>query len=227
VLTQLAQVPPADTPTAAPTDTPTAPPTPDREGTATAEVRGTQTAEAWAHAQATQTAIARATGVAKCLYDPHERFKDLWELQSYKPRLGCPVQKPIGAPFAEQYFERGFLLWSEEAGHLYLAIIADQMPQGRTWYTSRSQPVDWPYTPGLSCAPTPPAPGLLVPISGFGGLWCNRKDIQEALGYATAKEYQADDDLLQEFDNGFILLDSRKNRYILFKDDLSYVIEPG
>jgi hypothetical protein len=118
------------------------------------------------------------------------------------------------------------MLWSEEAGHLYLAIIADPVSRAcTTWYTSRSSPVTWEYTPGPSCTPTPPAPDLLVPISGFGGLWCNRSDIREALGYATAKEYQADGNILQEFDNGYMLLDSRNKRYILFRDDSSCVVE--
>jgi hypothetical protein len=185
-----------------------------------AKVRAAQTVEA------RQTVVARATSVTNCPFEPRGKLEDLWNVASYKSRLGCPVQEqPLGGPFAEQYFEHGFMLWSEQAGHLYLAIVDDQTFRKGTWYTSRSEPVTWPYIRGLNCTPTPPAPGLQVPVSGFGGLWCNREDIRKALGFATAKEYSADRNLLQEFDGGYILLDSRGNRYILFADDGSYVVE--
>jgi hypothetical protein len=193
-----------------------------------ADGRATQTAEAAGEVRVTQTAVARATRVADCTYEPYPEFRDLWESGSTQWRLGCPVQGPVDAPFAEQPFEHGFMFWHGEAdSDLHFAVVAD--PGSRrctTWYTSRSSPVDWDSTPERSCTPIPPAPELYVPIRGFGSLWCNHSGIREALGYATKKEARADSNILQEFDNGYMLLDSRKNQYVLFKDDSSCVLEP-
>jgi hypothetical protein len=201
----------------------------DGRATQAVEAQATQSAEA----QAAQTASVWADHIANCP-EPHQEFRDLWKEESIK--LGCSVQEAISYPFAEQDFdhpfaeqdfEHGFMFWYGEAdSDLYFAIVADPRSETcTTWYTSRSSPVTWEGTEGLSCTPTPPAPNLRVPIRGFGSLWCNHSGVRDALGYATDVESWADDNILQEFDNGYMLLDSRNKRYILFRDDSSCVVE--
>jgi len=81
---------------------------------------------------------------------------------------------------------------------------------------------------GASCEPSIPAPqsrDLLQPVRGFGGIWCDRPDIQKAIGYATREEFGTTDDLVQAFKNGYILRDSQQRIYLLFADSNAYTRE--
>jgi hypothetical protein len=201
------------------TPTATYTPTPDEAATATAEavegLSATQTAVA--EVNATQTVVANSSG---CLYEPKGEFAEVW--QRIGPKLGCPVQQPIGGQFAEQPFENGYMVWSAIPDPDKFFILAGG-DKGE-WYLVDGKEVDS-FKPqdGVSCKiDSAPADGLYQPIRGFGAIWCGRDDIREQVGWGTAPEFAVVDNTLQEFENGFILRDSRGLVHVLF-DDGTYV----
>jgi hypothetical protein len=190
-------------PTATPSDTPTATPSPLPRPTAAPSPRPT-----------TPVPVVCAT-------EPVGIFADTWQV--YRNRLGCPLQQePVAfVVSAEEQFERGFMFWSAYTGRpngLMLVLSRGAAPR---WY----QPANWSFDPdGAWCASDfPPPSGLFVPKRGFGGVWCDREDIREALGWATENEYNVDG-VVQGFEHGFIFRGSDpKTFYTLFRDDWTYV----
>jgi hypothetical protein len=209
-------VPTSETPTPPtwrPTDTPT--PTPNQAATATVEALRAQLDGV----RATQTAVAM---IAPCPAEPEGGFRNIWD--RYRGRLGCPIQiTPTDGFFAEQPFENGYMFWAE-LPDLFVVTIGDDKG---TWYLFRVSEITWSWNfSGTSCEPdVPPGPGQVQPIRGFGGLWCAREDIREAIGFATAEEYGVGSNLLQEFEGGAILRDSHNFVYVLFGDDGTYIRE--
>jgi hypothetical protein len=200
-------------PTWRPTDTPT--PTPNQAATATVQALQAQLDGV----RATQTAVAM---IASCPAEPEGEFRDIWD--RYRGRLGCPIQTtPTDGFFAEQPFENGYMFWAQ-IPDLFVVTIGDDKG---TWYLFRVSEITWSWNfSGTSCEPdVPPGPGQVQPIRGFGGLWCAREDIREAIGFATAEEYGVGNNLLQEFQSGAILRDSHNFVYLLFGDDGTYVRE--
>ncbi len=155
-----------------------------------------------------------------CAQEPQGDFHTLW--QRHKSRLGClksdwlPAHpNPITGFFAEQPFENGQMFWSE-TGDFYLVTLGSD---SGTWQLFLGDTSNWP-TPYKSCEiPTPP--GRFHPVRGFGGVWCTYDDIREKIGWGLKKE-EGFDDLIQEFEGGFILRDSdgssRGLAYVLFND---------
>ena len=99
-----------------------------------------------------------------------------------------------------------------------MTVIRGDRP---VWYERRV----WSYDANSAwCATTPPA-GLVQPIRGFGGVWCDNPEIREAIGWGVEKERSVQG-AVQEFDNGFIMRTGDPTKvYVLFRDDQSYVVE--
>jgi hypothetical protein len=129
--------------------------------------------------------------------------------------LGCPKYRdPVGGFFAEQSFERGRMYWSEKLDWM-IAIIGDR--RSRTWYLSTEK---WDHAKA-DCVPRiTPEPGSkpLQPVRGFGSWWCSEVRLQKAIGFAVEDEHGVYEDLLQEFERGFVLLGGDGSAYILFGD---------
>jgi len=190
----------ATTPGPTETATPTA--------TATPDVPATQTAVAQAYA--TQTAEARRV----CQLDPHPDLLKAWS--QYRAQLGCPQQKAIGGFFAEQPFENGYMFWSEILDVFFVVVgEADGV-----WYRIEQKEVATYNPSGPACdAPEKIPADRYQPVRGFGGIWCEREDIREAIGWATAEERGTGDDLLQTYANGTMLRRSDGAVYVLFTDE--------
>lgn len=84
--------------------------------------------------------------------------------------------------------------------------------------------------PPYSCSVNVPT-GLIQPLRGFGGLWCDQPDLRQQIGFAVADEQGFEDslDLIQGFDGGLIFRDSdgyaKGLAYVMFQDDGSFVRE--
>ena len=181
--------------------------------------------------RATQTTLARpakvrptATSVpVVCTTQPTGEFDTIW--RKYIDRLGCPTQvKPIDyGNFAEQKFERGFMLWSQYPHDPSGTIVALAQGNNPTWF----EPPGWSFVSGSStCAPqfVPPA-NRYLPRNGFGGVWCDNAPIRKSLGWGVEEEHNAGA-ALQEFRNGYIFrTDDLSRAYVLFRDDRTYVVE--
>jgi hypothetical protein len=214
---------PSPTLTASPTTTATS--TPNWTATTAAEATAAQLAnEQLEQIRLTQTAVAQALKPTAtpvpvvCQDEPEGEFQSIWK--TYKDRLGCPrqIEPTKFAQFAEQQFERGFMFWSEKPRDLILAISRGDDP---VWYERRS----WSFDPDSAwCASTPP-PGLVQPIRGLGGAWCDSPEIRKAIGWAVEKE-RVIQGAVQEFDNGFIMRTGDPTKvYVLFRDDRTYAVE--
>lgn len=86
---------------------------------------------------------------------------------------------------AEQVFEHGRMFWVEPTGEIW--VILDEGDGGGRWLTfsdtfTEGEPEE---DPSL----TPPAEGLRQPIRGFGKVWRNNPEVQQALGWAKDTEY--------------------------------------
>jgi len=237
-LTVEAATPPTPTPTNTPTDTPTPvgsptgtgpTDTPTATASATLDANATATAKVLEILYATETSVAmvNATQTVEatarpCPADPVDEFSKIWT--EYKNQLGCPSsQPPIRGQFAEQPFENGYMIWAAIGDRFFVTIGEDR----GTWrfFTSEYVASVNPNAGGVvSCTPdTPPPTGLFQPVSGFGAIWCGQDEIRKEIGWATAKEFAVIDNLLQQFERGFLLRDSRNVVYVLFLDDGTYI----
>jgi hypothetical protein len=185
------------------------------------ELKVTQTAVA---NQVVQEQLPEATTTPEiiCQLEPEGKFGILWKADTHQKRLGCPIQEePFSGFFAEQPFENGFMFWAEEPD-LFVVTIGEEKG---TWEILEKTDFN---PSGAGCEPTiapPSSPDLVQPVRGFGGIWCDRIDIQKEIGYGTKEEYGVSDNLLQPFENGAILRDSNNLFYILFVDDRTYIRE--
>lgn len=202
---------PSPIPTASATLTATATPTPLLEQTVTVEALQTQAAQV----EATQTIVAQ---IAACPVDTQGEFVDLW--RKYQEQLGCPRQaSPVGGFFAEQPFEHGFMVWSQLLD-LYVVLVGD--PQSGSMWIIRQSEVTWPMNmSGGSCEANPPS-GLFQPVRGFGGIWCAKPDIRNAIGFGIQPERGVSNDLFQGFERGAILRAGDNSTFVLFGDDQTY-----
>ena len=185
-------------------------PPPNLNATATVVALEAQLAEI----RATQTAVA---SILICSIPPPREIRSVWE--QYEDQLGCPTHAfPIEGFFAEQDFENGHMFWAEQSGQFLVTVGGDS----GTWHLFDAP--TWPSDPEqIPCDYTAPE-DLVKPVRGFGGLWCTQTDIRQAIGFATAPEYEVDEgNLLQAFEGGIMLRDSQGYTYILMNEDGSYV----
>jgi hypothetical protein len=133
---------------------------------------------------------------------------------------------PVGGFFAEQPFEHGHMFWSK-LGQLYLITLGQDSGNWRFFAENDSPWKDG--MPPLSCEAQPPA-GLIQPVRGFGGLWCAHEELRTQLGWGLNKELGFEtEDLIQEFDGGYIFRDSdgysRGLAYVLFWNGMTFIRE--
>ncbi len=64
---------------------------------------------------------------------------------------------------------------------------------------------------------TPPPPGVLAPIHGFGKLWLEEPELRQSFGWATAPE-QSLTGGVQEFTGGEMIDTSDHVIYVLYQD---------
>jgi membrane protein involved in colicin uptake len=204
--------------------TPTATATPAPNSTITAlevqllEVRATQTVVA----QVVQMEQVAPTSTPEllCSTKPTGELSNVWD--AFKSRLGCPVDRePVGGFFAEQPFENGYMFWAEEPD-IFFVTIGNEKGEWELLISEDFNPNS------AGCEPSIPAPqskDLVQPVRGFGGIWCDLVDIQKEIGYGTQDEFGTKDDLMQEFENGYILRDSQQRIYLLFADSFAYTRE--
>ncbi|MCL4300038.1 MAG: hypothetical protein KJ077_30170 [Anaerolineae bacterium] len=213
------------TPPAVSTPGPTTSLLPTTSATLTAAASPTQLPEQRVTVQALQTQAAQVevaqtvvAQVAACPVDTQGEFVDLW--RKYQEQLGCPRQaSPVGGFFAEQPFEHGFMVWSQLLD-LYVVLVGDA-GSGSMWIIRQSE-VTWPVNmSGGSCEADPP-PDLFQPVRGFGGIWCAKPDIRNAIGFGTQPERGVSSDLFQGFERGAILRAGDNSTFVLFGDDQTY-----
>ena len=188
-----------------PTDTPATTPTPTL--TATPDVNLTATAQALA----TQLANIKATRQVVCAVSTQGALLDVWG--AYQDELGCPRQpQPVKGLFAEQPFEDGFMIWTQDLG-LFFVAVGDEF-EGK-WDVFSQAEVER-GQPGCEPSILKSSPDLVQPVLGFGALWCLDETIQELLGYGLTDEVVTDDtNLIHPFDEGFIFRD-RQGRTFIF-----------
>jgi len=222
-------IPPTDTPTATPTepptptgtvtprpptDTPTPVPTPTLNLAATATANTIKIQESVL--QATQTAVAR------CPREVEGEFAKIWQIPEIKKRLICPNQTlPSGGYFAEQPFQRGYMVWSQ-IFDLFIAAIGPE--EEGTWQSFTKKEVDsFGGNPvGVSCEVQVPE-GLVRPIRGFGIIWCANPNIQKTIGFGTTPEFGVDGNAIQLFEGGIILRNHKNEMYVFFSDNDTYM----
>jgi len=114
------------------------------------------------------------------------------------PPQNCPAAQAATSYAAGQYFEHGFMIWTQEPDTFYVFY------QGQD--AAGFQTFDWVIDPGSALKPgaspdnrvgEPPAAGLFEPVSGFGMAWRGeingiRPDVRERLGWATEPEFAFD-----------------------------------
>lgn len=101
------------------------------------------------------------------------------------PPATCPATEPVYAPAAAQYFEHGFMIWTEQPDRFYV-------------FYEEGQEFVWTEAPYTFKTPEPvgpatPPPGAYEPKSGFGQVWrgeiAGLDNIRQRLGWATGPEF--------------------------------------
>jgi hypothetical protein len=109
------------------------------------------------------------------------------------PPSRCAEEPATYSRAAAQYFEHGFMVWTEKPDRFYVFFDKGQDSQ---WQEFIWWEAPYPFlTPQLADA-TPP-PGLYVPDSGFGRIWRGELpsgtiDVRERLGWASGPEFAFD-----------------------------------
>jgi hypothetical protein len=101
------------------------------------------------------------------------------------PPARCPASKPVYSAAAAQYFEHGFMIWTEQPDRFYVFFDAGHE------FVQYSAPYDF-ETPEPVETATPP-PGYSEPVSGFGRVWRGEifglDNVRQRLGWATGPEF--------------------------------------
>jgi hypothetical protein len=150
---------------------------------------------------------APTVAVLTCKFSPQGEFAALWQGE-VKAQLGCPTQlTPTGGFFARQRFENGSMYWAQ-LPDLFVTLIDPPAANPVGEWLAQVEIAN--YNPnGLPNCDYPAAgSGLQVPVRGFGGVWCEQELwADELLGFATGPEEAVSGNLVQSFDNGYILRD--------------------
>ncbi len=143
--------------------------------------------------------------VAACAVDP------AGELAATQARfgLGCAVAPPTFGWTAEQFFERGVMLWREDTRTIYVLSAEGTWQQYQDhYYEGQAERF------GLY----PPLPWLREPTRGFGLVWRERLGgAQAAIGWATNEE-QGLTAVVQVFENGLAVHNAAGRTFVLLKD---------
>jgi len=194
----------------APTEGPTVDPAQIATGAPTETAQPTDTSAPTATATPTITSTPTATPgpsptPLSCGLAVEGPFAALWAANQHD--LGCPLQAaPVAGFWAEQPFENGRMLWSED-GDVFVVLMGQEVGG---WATIPDDESAWQESmPEKSCDPDVPD-GRRLPIRGFGYIWCNNEAIRSALGWGTSNEqgHESGMLLLHPFENGYILRDA-------------------
>lgn len=140
-----------------------------------------------------------------CREDPGPRWgPTIWD--RYKDILGCAVTGEIRGNAAYQPYQRGMMVWREDAERVYVLYnngsYASYPAEGpKDFYVS-----DW--------------------VKGsFGYLWTNNAGVRDRVGQATAAEFNATDFAAQDFAGGtiFYFFENNAHNYALFKESGTWV----
>jgi hypothetical protein len=85
---------------------------------------------------------------------------------------------------AEQVFERGRMFWIQPTGQIWVMVVTDEGQGDWAVFADTYEDGDPETDPAL----TPPS-GLEQPRRGFGKLWRENPEINEALGWAVTPEF--------------------------------------
>ena len=146
-----------------------------------------------------------APAMAVCAVEPAP------QLVSVQARLGlgCAAAPPTTSWTAEQFFERGVMLWREDRRTIYV-LSGDGRWQEYDDHFYEGQPE----RADLS----PPLPWLREPIRGFGLVWRERLGGPHApVGWATSDE-QGLDATIQVFETGLALQNAAGRTFVLLRD---------
>ena len=114
------------------------------------------------------------------------------------PPQNCPAAQAATSYAAGQYFEHGFMIWTQEPDTFYVFY------QGQD--AAGFQTFDWVIDPDSQLKPgaspdnrvgEPPPAALFEPVSGFGMVWRGEingisPDVRQRLGWATEPEFAFD-----------------------------------
>jgi hypothetical protein len=101
------------------------------------------------------------------------------------PSAGCPQAAPVYSRAAAQYFEHGFMIWTEQPDRFYV-------------FFDEGHEFIWSEAPYTFETPTPvetasPPSGYSEPVSGFGRVWRGEisglDKVRQRLGWATGLEF--------------------------------------
>jgi hypothetical protein len=111
------------------------------------------------------------------------------------PPQNCPADEAATSDAAGQYFEHGFMIWTEEPDSFYVFYEGEDAEGFQTfdWVLDPQSMLKPGASPDNRVGETPPA-GLLEPVSGFGMIWRGevngiRSDVRERLGWAAGPEF--------------------------------------
>jgi len=109
--------------------------------------------------------------------------------------LGCPItpgRDPLSTAYAP--FEGGQMLWREDNAVIYVLTNDGRWAQ----YNDLWREGD----PEFTCDGPDNPP---TPVRGFGRVWCDRTEVRQGLGAATAAEIGDAGGRAQDFANGMLL----------------------
>jgi hypothetical protein len=133
--------------------------------------------------------------------------------------LGCPRGTSLSLASVRESFEKGTMVWREDNKQIYVLIVANpdqkQSVSTNIWKTY-ADTWDEKQQPGGFF--TPPR-GLYEPVRGFGKVWREQlgEPKSQVIGWATSPEVNGKIQL-QNFENGFVILDDKNDMRILFSD---------
>jgi hypothetical protein len=144
--------------------------------------------------------------VSTCSIPPDAVFGTSWASDAtVNERIGCPIEAVAPFDGTLQIFERGVMYWRPTG-----EIWAIAPSTSRYWYAPSAPPVQ----PGEISAPE----GLRAPVLGFGAVWRGIEGVQDALGFATTDEQEAEF-AIQRFQGGALLADGTSGQvFVLYAD---------
>jgi hypothetical protein len=165
-----------------------------------------------------------------CSATPMWGLGDVWNNESVRTRLGCPVGEQVGVQGEELYFENGHMLWCPDIGLIYVLFDTPWQPEGWGAFVDTFQPSD-PDSDPTVVEPTP-ALGVQVymqPKGQFGKLWRENGWLRDKLGWAQVP-YDGEgramssihfDGVAQDFEHGTLFWNGDVC-FVLRTDDMSW-----
>ncbi|GAB4457051.1 MAG: hypothetical protein Kow0031_38040 [Anaerolineae bacterium] len=164
-------------------------------------------------------AITSQDAATGCKLQPDAALAALAE--KYQSRLGCPVAAAVGGEFAEQPFQNGFMIWTGIYGEIY-TMVGEKTGYWDMW--DKKTVDSYGSSDTGSCTVRVPE-GFYQPVRGFGAVWCANPALQKEIGYGLSPEYAVSNNLIQKFENGVMLRDSKGRVFVLFDSGMTFVRE--